>query len=102
LTISGGGGPVVSHTIQISNDADDGYYNSQDSTGWHSTPEFGAADLVGSASGLTTAWVTGYRFPSVGANSGDTIQSAYLQLVSSSSFATSAACGAAPCSNNYT
>ena len=102
LTISAGGGPVVSHTIQISNDADDGYYNSQDSTGWHSTPEFGAADLVGSSSGLTTAWVTGYRFPAVGANSGDTIQSAYLQLVSSSSFATSAPCGTAPCSDNYT
>ncbi len=102
LTIAGGPGPIVSRTIQISNDADDGYYNSQDSTGWHSTPQFGAADLVGSSSGLTAAWATGYRFPSVGANSGDTIQSAYLQLVSSSSFATSAVCGTAPCSNNYT
>jgi IPT/TIG domain len=103
LTINSGGiGTPVSHMIQISNDADDGYYNSQNSTGWHSAPEFGAADLVGSSSGSTTAWVTGYRFPSVGANSGDAIQSAYLQLVSSSSFATNAACGTAPCSNNYT
>ena len=63
----------------------------------------GGADLVGSWGGLTTAWVTGYRFPSVGANSGDTIQSAYLQLVSSEGFATSVTCGSAPCnSSNYT
>ena len=30
-----------------------------------------------------TAWVPGYRFESTGINSGDTIGSAYLQLVSS-------------------
>ena len=103
LTIgSGGTGSLVSHTIQISSDADDGYYNDQNGS-WHSTPGSGGADLVGSWSGLTTAWVTGYRFPSVGANSGDTIQSAYLQLVSSDGSATSAICGSAPCnSNNYT
>jgi hypothetical protein len=58
---------------------------------------------VGSWDGITTALVIGYRFPSVGANSGDTIQSAYLQLVSSNQFPTSSACGAAPCpSSNYT
>ncbi len=104
LAINGGGtGTLVSHTIQISNDADDGYYDSIDGTGWISTPTLGGADLVGSWNGLTTGWVTGYRFPSVGANSGDTIQSAYLQLVSSDGFATSAACGSAPCSSsNYT
>lgn len=96
-------GLLISHTVQISNDADDGYYNSENGTGWHSTPEYDGADLVGSWNGLTTAWVTGYRFPSVGANSGDTIQSAYLQLTSSDGFATSAACGSAPCNNsNYT
>jgi hypothetical protein len=104
LTIFGGGtGPLVSHAIQISSDADDGYYNNQNGSGWHSTSEFGGADLVGSWGGLTTAWVIGYRFPSVGANSDDTIQSAYLQLVSSDGFATSAACGSEPCSSsNYT
>src|SRR5208283_730438 len=102
LTIIGGTGPLVSYTIQISNDADDGYYNSQNGTGWHSTPEFGGADLVGSWGGLTHAWVTGYRFPSVGANSGDTIQSAYLQLVNSANSATSAICGSEPCSNSST
>ncbi|MGB7727462.1 MAG: IPT/TIG domain-containing protein [Candidatus Acidiferrum sp.] len=106
LTISGGGsGTLVSHTIQISNDADDGYYDSENGTGWISTPTaaLGGADRVGSWASLTTAYVTGYRFPSVGANSGDTIQSAYLQLVSSDGFATSAVCGSAPCSsNNYT
>ena len=104
LTISGGGaGTVVSHTIQISNDADDGYYNSENGSGWISTPTLGGADLVGSWSSLTTAYVPGYRFPSVGVNSGDTIQSAYLQLVSSGGFATSAVCGSAPCSSsNYT
>ena len=101
ISVNGGGtGPLVSHTIQISNDADDGYYNSQNNSGWHSTPETGGADTVGSWGGLTTAWVTGYRFPSVGANSGDTIQSAYLQLVSSDGSATSAACGSPPCSNS--
>jgi hypothetical protein len=103
LTISGGSGSVVSHTIQITNDADDGFYNSENGTGWTSTPTLGGADLVGSWNSLTTAYVTGYRFPSVGANSGDTIQSAYLQLVSSDGYATSAVCGSAPCpSNNYT
>jgi hypothetical protein len=106
LTINGGGtGPLVSHTIQISSDADDGYYNDQSgsSFGWHSIPEYGGADLVGSWAGVTTGWVTGYRFPAVGANSGDTIQSAYLQLVSSDGFATSVTCGSAPCStSNYT
>ena len=103
LTITAGTGPLVSHTIQISNDADDGYLNNQNGTGWHSTPEYDGADLVGSWTGITTAYVTGYRFPSVGANSGDTIQSAYLELVSSSGFATSPVCGLAPCPNtNYT
>ena len=56
----------------------------------------------GVGAGLTHAWVTGYRFPSVGANSGDTIQSAYLQLVNSANSATSATCGSAPCSNSST
>ena len=101
LTIIGGGtNPLVSHTIQISSDADDGYYNNQDSSGWHSAPQYGGADLVGSWGGTTTAWVTGYRFASTGVNSGDTIRSAYLQLVSSASSNT---CGSAPCSSsNYT
>ena len=100
LTINGGGpGPLVSHTIQISNDADDGYYNNQNGSGWHSTPQSGGADLVGSWAGLTPAWVAGYRFPSVGANSGDTIQSAYLQLVSSDGYASSVTCGGPPCSS---
>jgi Putative Ig domain len=89
----------TSHRIQISTDADDGYYNNQNGTGWHSTSEYGSADLVGSWGGTTTAWVTGYRFPSTGINSGDTIQSAYLQLVSSDSNAAQATCGSAPCSN---
>ena len=100
LTISGGGtGSVVSHTIQISNDADDGYYDNHSGSGWQSTLLSGGADLVGSWAGLTPAWVTGYRFPSVGANSGDTIQSAYLQLVSSDGSASSVTCGSAPCSS---
>ncbi|SPE27142.1 hypothetical protein SBA5_580021 [Candidatus Sulfotelmatomonas gaucii] len=30
-----GQSPIVSHTIQITNDADDGYYNSNDSSGWN-------------------------------------------------------------------
>jgi len=103
LTITAGTGPLVSHTIQISNDADDGFYDSENGSGWISTPTLGGADLVGSWTGMTTAWVTGYRFPAVGANSGDTIQSAYLELVSSGGFATSSVCGIAPCpSNNYT
>ncbi len=103
LTINGGGtGSVSSHTIQISNDADDGYSDNQNGTGWHSTSEFGGVDLVGSWGGQTTAYITGYRFPSVGANSGDTIQAAYLKLVSSTSRATNTTCGTAPCSNNYT
>ena len=103
LTISGGTGSRVSHTIQISNNADDGYYNSYDGSGWHSTPQNGGTNLVGSWGGTTTAWVTGYRFPSTGVNAGDTIRSAYLQLVSGDGYATSAACGSAPCpSSNYT
>ncbi|MGB9433612.1 MAG: hypothetical protein WBQ89_15330, partial [Candidatus Acidiferrum sp.] len=89
--------------IQISNDADDGFYNSENGSGWISTPTPGGADWVGSWSSLTTAYVTGYRFPSVGANSGDTIQSAYLKLVNSGSFATNSVCASAPCpNNNYT
>jgi hypothetical protein len=64
LTIIGGTRALVSHTIQISNDADDGYYNNDDGSGWHSTPQYSGADLVGSWGGTTTAWVTGYRFPS--------------------------------------
>jgi hypothetical protein len=95
LSITGGTKPLVSHTIQISTDADDGYF--QGGSVWHSTPQYGGADLVGSWGGTTTAYVTGYRFPSTGVNSGDTIRSAYLQLVSSDGFATSAACGSAPC-----
>ena len=92
-----GQSPIVSHTIQITNDADDGYYNNQDGSGWHSTPQSGGADLVGSWSGTTTAWVAGYRFPSTGINSGDTIRSAYLVLVSSDGSASSSTCGSAPC-----
>jgi len=103
LSIATGTGVLASHTIQISNNLDDGYDNNEDGSGWNSTPQYDGADLVGSWGALTTAWVTGYRFPAVGANSGDTIQSAYLQLVSSDGFATSAACGSAPCPNsNYT
>jgi hypothetical protein len=89
--------PPIPHTIQISNDADDGYFNSFDGSGWHSDSQYGGADLVGSWSGTTTAWAIGDRFESTGINMGDTIQSAYLQLVSSTSVATSDACGAAPC-----
>jgi len=97
LTISGGGTtPLVSHTIQISSDADDGYYNNYDNSGWHSSSQYGGADLVGSWAGTTTSWVTGYRFPSVGINSGDTIRSAYLKLISSDGFA-GLTCGEAPC-----
>ena len=95
----------VSHTIQISNDADDGYYNQADSSGWHSDPQFGngSADMVGSGSGITTAWTVGYRFASTGIHSRDTIRSAYLQLVSSDSFASNITCGSAPCpDSNYT
>ena len=87
------------HQIQITNSADDGYYNMQDGTGWHSSPQNGSADWVGSWGGTTTAWVSGYRFPATGINSGDTIQSAYIELVSSDSGASSATCGSAPCSN---
>jgi hypothetical protein len=103
LTITAGGtGPLVSHTIQISNNADDGYYNSEDGSGWNSTPQVGGADRVGSWDGTTLAWVTGYRFESTGINLGDTIQSAYLQLVSSDGDASSVTCGSAPCpSSNY-
>jgi hypothetical protein len=93
-------GIPVTHTIQISNDADDGYYNNDDGSGWHSDPQAGGADWVGSWSGTTQAWVTGYRFESTGINSGDTIQSAYLQLWSSDGFATSSACGGAPCASS--
>ena len=89
--------PLISHTIQISNDADDGYYNNQDGSGWHSDSQYGASDLVGSWGGTTTAWVMGDRFESTGINLGDTIQSAYLQLVSSTSTTTSDDCGSAPC-----
>ena len=91
---------IASHTIQISSDADDGYYNEQDGTGWHSTPQGGGADLVGSWGGTTTAWVAGYRFPSTGINSGDAIRTAYLQLVSSDGDATSTVCGSAPCASS--
>ena len=96
LTITGGGTQSpVAHTIQISSDADDGYF--QDGSVWYSTPSSGGADLVGSWAGTTTAYVTGYRFPSTGVNSGDTIRSAYLQLVSSDGSASSVVCGSAPC-----
>ena len=94
-----GQGPIVSHTIQISNDADDGYYNEYDGSGWHADSQYGngSADLVGSWSGTTEAWVAGYRFPSTGINSGDTIRTAYLELVSSDGAASSTTCGSAPC-----
>ena len=87
----------VSHTIQITNDADDGYYNVNDGSGWHADPQVGGADLVGSDSTNSDAWVVGYRFPTTGINSGDTIRSAYLEVVSSDGFATSTTCGSAPC-----
>ncbi len=92
-----GQGTVTSHSIQISNDADDGYYNQSDGSGWHADSQYGSADLVGSWGGITGAWVTGYRFPSTGINSGDTIRSAYLKLVSSDSSASDVTCGSAPC-----
>ncbi len=96
LTITGGGTQSpVAHTIQISTDADDGYF--QNGSVWYGTPSSGGADLVGSWAGTTTAYVTGYRFPSTGVKSGDTIRSAYLQLVSSDGSASSAVCGSAPC-----
>ncbi len=88
---------LVSHTIQISSDGDDGYYNENDGSGWHSTPQAGGADWVGSWGGVTAAWVAGYRFPSTGINSGDTIRSAYIELISSDGFATNSSCGSAPC-----
>ena len=93
----------VSHTIQITNDADDGYYNQQDSSGWHADPQYGSgsADLVGSDTGLTTAWTIGFRFPSTGVNSGDTIRSAYLTLWSSDFFASNITCGYPPCTGTY-
>lgn len=88
------------HTIQITNDADDGYYNVNDSSGWHTDPQFGEADLVGSDSTNADAWVVGYRFPATGINSGDTIRSAYLEVISSNGYATSTACSDAPCPNS--
>lgn len=90
---------IVSHTIQISNTADDGYYNEEDGSGWNAIPQAGGADLVGSSSTTAGAWVTGYRFPSTGINPGETIRSAYLQLVSSDGLASSATCGSPPCTN---
>jgi hypothetical protein len=100
LTVAGGGtGPVGSHSIQITNDSDDGYYDSVTGTGWHSAT---AVDRIGSWAGITSGWVTGYRFPATGANSGDTIQSADLELINSNTLATSSICGTAPCGNSYT
>jgi hypothetical protein len=93
-----GQGSLISHTVQISNDADDGYYNQYDGSGWHADSQYGSADLVGSWGGITEAWVVGYRFPSTGIDSGDAIRSAYLELVSSDAYATSVTCGSAPCS----
>jgi Bacterial Ig-like domain (group 3)/MBG domain (YGX type)/Putative Ig domain len=90
----------IPHQIQISNDADDGYYNNADGSGWHSDPQSGGADWVGSSSSTPQTWVIGYRFPSTGINMGDTIQSAYLVLRSSDGAATSTDCGAAPCSQS--
>ena len=87
----------VSHTIQISNDADDGYINVHDNSGWHADPQTGGADLVGSGSTTSDAWVVGYRFPATGINSGDTIRSAYIEVISSDGSATSTICGSAPC-----
>ena len=88
------------HTIQITNDADDGYYNVDDGSGWHTDPQFGEADLVGSDSTNADAWVVGYRFPATGINPGDTIRSAYLEVISSNGYATSTACSDAPCPNS--
>jgi hypothetical protein len=90
------------HSIQISNDADDGYYDVAGGNGWISSPGSGGADLVGSNSTNADAWVIGYRFPTVGVNSGDTIRSAYLEVVSSDGSATSTTCGSAPCPNSGT
>ena len=92
-----GTGPIISHTVQISNDADDGYYNNQDSSGWHSSSQFSGSDRIGSWGGTRTAWVIGYRFPSLGVNSGDMIQSAYVEVVSSTNSPSSFTCGSAPC-----
>jgi hypothetical protein len=92
----------TSHTIQITNDADDGYYDVHDGTGWISTPGSGGADLVGSDSSSPDAWAIGYRFPATGVSSGDTIRSAYLEVVSSDGYATSTTCGSAPCPNSGT
>ncbi len=88
------------HTVQITNDADDGYYNVNDSSGWHTDPQFGEADLVGSDSTNADAWVVGYRFPATGINPGDTIRSAYLEVISSNGYATSTVCADAPCPNS--
>ena len=92
----------VPHTIQISNDADDGYYDVTDGTGWIPTPGSGGADLVGSNSASSDAWVIGYRFPATGVSSGDTIRTAYLEVVSSDGSATSTICGSAPCPDSGT
>ena len=61
LTIHGSTGSLVSHAIKISSDADDGYYNNQDGTGWHSTPQIGGADRVGSWGGYHNCM--GYWLP---------------------------------------
>ncbi|MGC2637039.1 MAG: hypothetical protein WA294_07655, partial [Acidobacteriaceae bacterium] len=90
-------GPIIPHTIQITGDADDGFYDNHDGTGWHMDPESAGADWVGSRGGQTLAYVTGYRFPATGINAGDAIQSAYLELWSSDGWATSEVCGSAPC-----
>jgi Putative Ig domain len=101
LTITGGTVPLTPHTIQISNDADDGYFKA--GSGWYMTPQNNGADLVGSWDDTRLNWVTGYRFPSTGINSGDAIRSAYLRLVSTVYSASSATCGSEPCTNtNYT
>ncbi|HEX4004706.1 MAG TPA: hypothetical protein VHX60_00880 [Acidobacteriaceae bacterium] len=94
--------PFVAHTIQITDDADDGYYNNDDGSGWDSDPQAGGAIRVGNVIGITDAWIPGYRFPATGINSGDAIQSAYLELNSSDDYATSVTCGSAPCTNSST
>jgi hypothetical protein len=92
-----GSGSQAAITLHICNDADDGFYDNQNGTGWNVDPMAGGADWVGSWQGVTTAFDTGYRFESTGIAQGQAIQSAYLQLVSSDGNASSATCGSAPC-----
>ena len=61
LTINNSTGSLISHTIQISTDADDGYYNYQDGTGWHSTPQSRWSRSGGELGGNNNS--LGYRLP---------------------------------------